>query len=425
VSIYLHRIFIVKKYNSINKDKAVYPSTFNIGPGLFFLAIFPGLVLIQNSFASEWSATADINFRNQYDSNRSLTTADHESTSSSSLIPTVNFLRQTDVSTNNIIARVQASRFSDDTIQDANTQRLDYRFKYKGLRSTFKINGKYTQDTTLSALNDFELGFDNVDDVGGNDKDVTGTNKIEVKRRLLTIDPQWAYSLSESYKMGMSYSYRTRFYSQNTANLTEFEENSVGLNLQKKLDERDSISYGVARSYFNPEDNTENTENSTISFGYLRRMSALSEISLIIGARRTDTPTESTDGSVYRFRYKSKSEVSKLFIEIERELSGSGIGSLVEDNLLDIKYVLRLSPLNSFKLRVRAIDRRSLDDTNSTSKFEFSIEPKFKFILSENFITEISYRYRQEDFDSINETADSNAVFLGIIYSFNKISTRL
>ncbi len=423
MSISFHRIFIVKKYNLINK--VVYQSTFKIGPGLFFIAIFLGLILVQNSFASEWSATAKINFRNQYDSNRSLTTADHESTSTSSLIPTVNFLRQTDVSTNNIIARVQASRFSDDTIQDANTQRLDYRFKYKGLRSSIKIKGKYTQDTTLSALNDFELGIDDIDDTGGNDEGVTGLNKIEVKRRKLRIDPQWIYSLSESYKVNINYSYKSRFYSQNTANLIEFDQNIVGLSLVKKFDERDSISYGVSRSYFNPEDNDENTENSAISFGYLRRISALSEFSLIIGARRTDTPTESTDGSIYRFRYKNKGEVSKLFIEVKRELSGSGIGSLVEDNILDIKYLLRLTPLTSFKLRVRAIDRRSLGDDNSASKFKFSIEPKFKFILSENFITEISYRYRQEDFDSTNNTADSSAVFLGIIYSFNKISTRL
>ena len=93
--------------------------------------------------ASEWSMKSSIKLRNQYDTNRSLTAAEHDSISAVSIIPDIKFSRNTEIIKSSITAKLQSTRYSDQNVRNTDVQLLDFKHKHKGLRNIFSINGRY------------------------------------------------------------------------------------------------------------------------------------------------------------------------------------------------------------------------------------------------------------------------------------------
>ena len=91
---------------------------------------------------------------------------------------------------------------------------------------------------------------------------------------------------------------------------------------------------------------------------------------------------------------------------------------------LDVRYRQRLTQLIILNIRARAFDNKSIDNNTSADRTYLSIEPKLGFTLSRNFTVDFSYRYRKQKYDNSDQSADSQAVFLGVFYSFNKWATR-
>ena len=392
-------------------------------PQVYFVPFIIFIVFSNEVLASEWSIKPRIELRNFYDTNRSLTTGPHDSMTGVSLIPSIDFNRDTDLTSNRITARLISTRYSDEDTRDRDVLNLGVRHKTKGLRNTFTIIGNYRQDTTLATLDDIE--FDDESGLDDSSDPDLGLTTTEAKRKNLLIEPDWSYRMSESYSLGLNYRYRKRDYSDEAdTGLVEFNANAYVLALKKILDEKNVISYVLRFSEYDPANNTK-TEDTSIGLTYKHYFSKLSDIILVAGLRDTDSPTGKSDGSVYKITFNTRAEISRFNVELSKDLAGSGSGSVVEKVQVDVKYRQRLTQLTSLSIRARAFDNESIGNNTSADRRYLSIEPKLRLNLSRNFNVGFSYRYRKQKYDNNDQSADSNAVFLGVVYSFDKWATRL
>ena len=389
-------------------------------PKVYFILFFILFIFSTEVLAAEWVMNSSIGLRNQYDTNRTLTTAPHDSVTGVSIIPSIDFAKNTEITRNRITARLQSSRYSDEDIRDSDVQILAFRHETKGLRNTFNITGNYRRDTTFATLTDIE--FDDESGLGDSSDSDEGLTKTKAKRKDLVINPEWSYRMSESYSLGLSYRYRNREYSGDAnTGLVEFNANAYAFALDKVLDQKNAISYIMRFSEFNPTDNTK-TEDTSIGLTYRYKFTELSGINLVVGLRNTDSPDGNSDGSIYKISFNTRSEITRFYIDISRDLAGSGTGSVVERVQLDVRYNQRLTELTALSIRARAFDNKSVDNNTSSDRTYMLIEPRLNFRLSRNFRADVSYRYRYEKFDNSDQSADSNAIFLGIIYSFDKLN---
>jgi len=386
-----------------------------------YYALFSIVIYSNEVLAAAWSIDSDVGLRNQYDTNRSLTTASHDSVSGVSLIPRIDVSRETETSRNRITARLLSTRYSDKNVKDTDVQFLAADYLTKGLRNSFRIKADYQRDTTLVTLNDIESGDDTSDLGDPSDSDL-GLTRTRVVRNNVRITPEWSFKMSETYSLGLKYAYRKRDFSGDTSSgLVGFDTNTYNLNLAKILDEKSTVSYDVGFSKFDPADDTK-SENSSIGISYVHKFTELSNVQFVVGLRDTESPSGNTDGSVYKLSFVDRAEISNINVEFSQDIDSSSVGNVVEKNQLNVRYRRRFTQLSSLIIRARAFKSKSVEDNAASDRNFMSIEPMLRFKLSKNYDADFSYRYRYQKFDNADQSTDSNSIFVGIVYSFDKLN---
>jgi hypothetical protein len=102
---------------------------------------------------------------------------------------------------------------------------------------------------------------------------------------------------------------------------------------------------------------------------------------------------------------------------ISHDVSPSGVGVAVQTDQFRVYWSRRLSEEMEFILDGSLIRNRALAGSSAgIDRRYLDIGPQLRWRRLENVYIVATYRYRNQKFDALPDTAEGNAVFLGLSY---------
>lgn len=390
-----------------------------------------------NLHAAEWVAEPSINLREQYNDNIRLTTADdHEDTWTTTLDPRLRLRRRTELWDLTANARVSAEAHQggdglDNTVDTFFDLASERRFE----RGSWNASASQIDDTTTQTeVLDLDTGFT--------------TAQIDRTKRNFQLGAE--YMFTETTWLQGSVGYSTLEY-DGTARVG-YDTLSPSLTIVHQLNPRTQV-FGVYSHDVTNYDNARDTESTTDSLmlgaeydftetwklngsvGYQRTQTSQTLATavprpgfeiffpLIFDVVNATDETEAT-GLVYNLNLSRTFETGSLSLMGSRAVRPSSDGTSNESTSFTLRGNRRFSAKLSGNMAVSYLQSSRLDATNSNSdRDRYRISPSLAWQLDQDLKLDAGYIYTRVDKGSgSNTTADSNAVFVGLGYSWPRMA---
>lgn len=361
--------------------------------------------------AERWYVEPRASLRAFYDDNVRLSIADPVSTLGGTLSAQVESGRRTEVSEIGLQGRINSSHHADASDLDETDFAFGFTSAYQLGRSRFKFDGQLDYDSTLTS----EIS-------------TSGYVQANKRRERFQLSPSWLYTLSPRTQVETTLSYEAVSYEDvDVIPLFDYSFARAGLTLTHALSER---AQAMSRLSF---DRYDASQVDTISDSYGFELGAsymLSETTTLTGFAgvrhsRSETPTwfgiEESDntGPLFQLTLNRRFEVGQLRLTAARSMLPSSSGTLLDTTSLGVGFDYPIGPRWTFSLDASGYRNRSPDGEQSTNDRDYlSFSPKLSHRLSRSLSVDLSYRYRWQKYDWREDDADSNAVYLGLQYSF-------
>lgn len=124
-------------------------------------------------------------------------------------------------------------------------------------------------------------------------------------------------------------------------------------------------------------------------------------------------------GGLFRVEGTRQLERGRITGKVERSLSPSGSGNIVESDVFALRVTKPISERTALMLQSQYVSNGSSDGAQggNNGRDYFRIEPGLRYSLSETWSIDLSYTYRWEDREQEVSSADSNAVYLSVNYT--------
>lgn len=394
-------------------------------PSRGWLAFAAGLCLPLQ--AAEWVAEPSVQLRGEYNDNVRLTTADHDKSWAAKIDPRLHLARRTELWELGANARLLATRYTGERNLDTADQFLDANLRRRFLRGSFDASAAYTRDTTLQ--NEFL------------DQD-TGlvTNEIDRTSRNLRLGGQGM--LSERTSLEASVDYRTVDYEADSqGSLIDYDYLTPTLQLVHQLNAKTQM-FGVlshARADYDTAEQESKTDSLQIGANY-----AFTEtwtLSGSVGSRRTRTSSlvrdvvsspnfpffevvlvsrdSSTTGLVYNLSLNRELERGDISLSASRAVTPSSTGTETDTTSVRLEGNHRLTPKLSVRMAASYLQSESVGGTRTLADADrYRLSPGLRWRLDEDLTLSAGYHYTRVEREFAAGEADSNAVYLGLGYSW-------
>lgn len=400
------------------------------------------LLRISDVTAAEWLVEPTASLYWRHDDNIGLEPDNDESTRATTLAAGAQVRRNTEVMA--LRARGLLDYTDYDNFQDRDEQAADWAARYKGERHLWAFNGVYKRDTTFAIITDQTLsevvGDDGVSEVVGDggeiivvvpdpggigEPDLTdiGVTEEQIRRDRLTLRPSWDYDLTQRTVVGLSYRFIDVSYEDEPGvDLTDHRTHAVEGRLAYKLAPNETVLGTIEGAQFRADDTDSETDNVSLVGTYVRGFSPVSEGLFALGIRRSkvDEPgvDDTSTGAIVRARYTHELQAGRISFSAGREVRPSGTSRMVESDHVDAVFERELTPRLIFSLAGTAFKIHSLlDDGIDTAERDYiRVEPALSYALTRELSLDGSYRYRWQERDIDPDSAESNAILIGIRY---------
>lgn len=371
--------------------------------------------------AAEWRVNPGIDFASTYEDNVELSTDGDsaESTSAYIVAPRVSIVRTTETSKVDINGYVAFTDYQSGEIEDKSESAVVLTsHNQTSERATVGLNGELRRDTLFER---FRQGA-GVGDL--RDTDIGSSTSTEVRRNYRAFQPYFNWLLSE--RDAVRFDYRltdVNFSNSGGTGLVNYRENFIGGTYSRALSERDSATLTVNSFRYRPDDNDAEADTLQLLVGLARKFGESSRGNFAVGASNTrqteNGEDDRTSGVVLRAGIEQRSEISQLDAVISRDVTPSGLGRALLSDQYRIRWLRKTSPRVDFVLEGQYLRSRLLEgnDPNVDRRY-IEIEPHLRWHWLEDWVVSGSYRYRYQKFDAASDSADSNAVFVGVNYTF-------
>ncbi|KAF0191101.1 MAG: hypothetical protein FD165_2176 [Gammaproteobacteria bacterium] len=367
--------------------------------------------------ADEWIFAPAVSTFAEYDDNPQLITTRHDSNTALILTPRVRAARYTDVTKIDVGAVLSIANNNNDVIDDEYSQRV-----------VFRVNQKTSPLNTLVLDADIKRDTLRRDITGGGDviadtrADIdSGLIVKDVMRNRLRFTPAWRRQLTQQSTLRLSYDLTDVTYSNDSGTgLVEYVQHAVSTGLGYQLTERNSIFGALGYSAYRPESN-DTTDTVTLTGGFGQSFTETSEGSFSVGLRDTTTTTgsktDSSTGFVLRGWFNQRTETGSVAANVERSVSPSGVGRLLEASQLDFQWRNHVTERMSTQTKVSAYRTAEVDNSLPSSLRRYaSLELGVSWALARNIYLDSLYRFRRQGTETVNSAANSNAIYFGINY---------
>ncbi len=381
---------------------------------MFCTFLYSNLVL-----AAEWTVKPAVSMSGSHDDNLQLTTGAHESVSGVSISPRIDARRATETSKTQINGYLSYTDYSSGNVDDKSEQALFFTSQTQSTeRTTWGLDGEYRHDNFLESVN--------VGPTTGDLRDTdVGLVRAEVKRGYGAIRPSWNYLLTERSSVGLAYRFTNVDFSNATGtSLVDYDEHSLSGNYSRKMSPNDdfTITANAIRYEAATAARAESDTNQLLA-GVSRQFSEATRGSFAVGVsettEKTATGQDSNSGVVVSASMEQRSDLSKLDGVVSRDVTPSGLGRSVQSDQLRINWARKVAPTVDFTLRTHLLRNQVLEGSDPTvDRKYYEVEPALQWQWLPKLSIGAGYRYRYQKFDVDTVAAKSNAVILGVSYSF-------
>jgi hypothetical protein len=399
----------------------------------------PLLLAVLSAQAAEWAFEPSASLREEYNDNIRLTPLPHNSVWGTTLSPSVNFARRTEVSDTSGGLRLNMSHFSGDSNLDRVDQYYSISSNLKTERDTFALDASYTRDSTLVT-----------------EAQTTGIVLTHAQRANIALNPSWTHTLTERNALRLDMRYEDTRYSSApaSAGLVDYTDWTAAGGWLYQYSERDLLNLSVYNSRFQTASGNVKSNTVGIQGGITHNFSETLRGSFLVGVRSTKSTVESqtcdlinvplnalfgtcflyvpitqtldstASGSTLNAKLDKLFQTGGVSGTVSRELVPSGNGTLVETDRVGISARRQFSE----KLGV------GVDATASRSRYVggavignevhyYTISPRLTWRMTQWWLLEAGYRHTEQSYQSGTGIApSSNAVYVTVAYNWPKMA---
>lgn len=366
---------------------------------------------------AEWIFQPSIDLASTYDDNVYLTADSTTSASGYIVAPRFSLKRNTETSKMDLDAYAAVTDYQQADVEDRTETVASLRSKNQtSERGTFGLDGELRRDTLFNYLNQ-RRGVGDLRDVD------IGLSTAPVRRAYLAANPYFDWLLTE--RSSVRFGYRltdASFSSAGGPSLVDYQEHIISGSYNRQLTEQNSASLTANAIRYRPDNSTYEADTIQLLAGLSRTFSESTRGSFAIGGSDTTQTQAGAEGSasgvVLRAELVQKSEISQLDTVLSRDVAPSGIGRSLRTDQFRIRWLRKTSPTVDFILDGQVIRTHVLEGTDPMiDRHYIEIAPHFQWHWLEHWAISGGYRYRRQKYDADTNSADSNAVFLGVTYA--------
>jgi|GEM_PF-6001424 len=292
-----------------------------------------------------------------------------------------------------------------------------------------KIKGGYKvsrRDDVGFSL-DFRRDYTSTNQVVDDDETDTdfGIVKQQNKRKRTRLSPYWKHHLNETVDLGLDYSYiDVRYDESDNTSLVDYTNHIVSSSVSMPISRKNTLKLALDVGRYDPDSGSDRDTMDTYSINGTLGFSPSekTKYDVTLGWHQTsydnNTGDSDEEGMLAKVSGETRRNTVIMRAVIERRLSPSGSGRLIESDKLTASFLKKLGPLLSLSTKIRYFDNESIaHGGDSTDQREFlSVEPGIIRQISRDWSIEFSYRYRMEEKADEHNSVESNAVFLSLKY---------
>ncbi|MEA3410985.1 MAG: hypothetical protein U9R74_05530 [Pseudomonadota bacterium] len=370
-------------------------------------------------WAEAWELEPEFSIGGNYNTNFRLSTTDPDEVGTGRVAGALKFSRLTESFELAGLARLDFVGFVGDTDRLSNTgnQLFGFESKKKFERSNIGLDALWKRDTVLRSIR--VVGDpDNpaIEPDQSVDDNIVNEN---IRRNAIDVRLPYKYDLTERDRLGARLRFNTTLYEENDF-LDDYRQGSLRLDYNHELTEKDNIIALFQTSRFD-SDSGRTTDNYELQAGYRYAFSETTSAGFTAGGRYTvfDNPGSGDDGTntgfVARLQASKITGKARYDVRLERNLSPSGVGDLVETDELNANMSYQLQERWTFAIRSRLFENENIDNPESGSNRRFfSLLPVLSYRFTPDWRVETAYRYLRQKRFSEPTSADSHTVFLNV-----------
>ncbi|MEE9424019.1 MAG: hypothetical protein V3V18_03460 [Methylococcales bacterium] len=376
---------------------------------------------------------------------------------------------ETENSDIHIRGNVDFNRFTIDNFNSTNVFLYPEAWFTVSPRDKLGISGKLFLDTTLAQEN---LSAAQVADDTGNSPDRTADLFGIPKRRFMkSIKPEWNHSLTEKTSLNLSYEFTDVTYEDalkrrrlqdsdlqdpQDSGRTDYSMHTGQLHLSHQLFHNTLVFSNASVTYFSTPETRSSTTYYSLQAGIQHKFSERWEAEIVAGGRYSvsDSTTERQDvvrdtnnipildasgkPILRRFDVKDNSsglgslanasithhyETGSLTASIAQDIRPTGNGDLQTSNEVEFIWDYKLSEHLNFNLPISALRASAINsESNRLDRTYYQAAPALSWMLTPEFSLTLSYRYRYQKYDDIENSADSHNAMLSASYQWQRQS---
>jgi len=417
-----------------------------------------------NVMAAEWSVNSNLDAYVQHDDNVYLSSENATSATSGNFSPSLNLQYAEPEETFKSELNLSITDYAEHPELKREEGAFGIEWLKKFEHSDFQINSKYKLDSSLNS----ELDF-------------SGISEQQVDRETIFFKWAWTYKFSESDGFNLSMSYSDVVYDEpgfnnfeyiKAINFLNYKQVSTNATYYKDITESNRFSLTINHTDYAGEGNgllfvgmaplnigpladeiSKDYKYDVVKLEYVYKMSPTSIINFSIGANQVDVKEErstflidqrtgvnygsqgvtesnsSKSGQEYGFGYVFNQSNAKFSFDMSQGKDTDSVGGVVDIQALDINYSYRSSERllfnTSLNLEKRETEESVSNTSSNTDRDRLSVTQQINWSVSKNIIFSTSYRYTKltENLEIGSNVGDSNVIYLGINWSFDKLAT--
>jgi hypothetical protein len=314
---------------------------------------------------------------------------------------------------------------------------LAVRSQYRAERNTLGLNAQFIRDNTLLG----ELA-------------TTGVAQAFTPRTEVTINPSWSRSLSEQTKLVATYDFTDVNYSNTSATtLIDYRDQLATIGLEHNLTERTTTTLTAYYNLFQTDPSNFEARTVGILGGVAHDFSETLRASVVGGPRTTRSTTSSQtqvctgpinnsqcstgtfttlssdvtkDTTAFTLTAdltKRWTEIGSVSLRLARELNPTGIGALVQTDLLRVSLTRELSPTVTALLDAGVYRSKYVGAAIDPNKARYlRVEPHVSWRVSPQWTIDAGYVHAREKYDAQSSAATANVAYVTFTYTWQKMA---
>jgi len=383
----------------------------------------------------EYSAEPYLLLRSVYTDNFTLTTDPHPDVFGVQVSPGVRLNAEAENWKVTSEANVRFNRYNETQFNSVEGA-VGLRSEYRAERNTYGLNAHFIRDNTLVG----ELA-------------TTGIAQSYTPRNELFINPSFVRALTESTKLVVGYDFTAVNYADTVGtSLIDYREQRVFAGIEHNLTERTTAVVTGYYDFFETDPDTFKAHSTGVVAGITQAFSETLRASLLAGPRWTHSTSssqapvcsgpiingvcqgtvttlaqeESSDSTGYTLTAeltKRWGEITSINVRAGRELNPSGVGALVQTDLVRLALTRELSENWTAVLEGGIYRSKYVGTTIDPNKSHYlQVEPHVSWRVAPGWQIDAGYIYARQKYDVETEAAIANTVYVTFSYSWQKIA---